>query len=171
MVRWHPLPPGLPETVADLKRALRRAIDGAGYTNLGLLAQSSGVPATTISDAASRATVVPSKTVLVKILRVCKNPRLDDSRYANWEDLHQQACAAAHSTHRSFGHTEPRKKHLVADESPASDERPPLAVFRNTITRKGRSETTEIFFYSEAAVQHLIDRHMDGKPAESEDEQ
>jgi phage terminase large subunit-like protein len=171
MVRWHPMPPDLPEAVADFKRALRKAIDGAGYLNLGLLAQTSGVPASTISDAASRATVIPSKTVLVKILRACKSPELSDSRYGNWQDLHEQACSALNSPATNSDATESRKKQRAIQESVAIDERPPLAVYRSTVTRKGRSETTEIFFYSEAAVQHLIDRHVDRKPSEAGDDQ
>lgn len=170
MVRWHPMPPDLPEAVRDFKHQLRTAIDRAGYPNLGVLAQSSGVPASTISDAASRAAIMPSKPVLARILRACKNPKIGDCRYKNWEELYQSACSALNSGPATSTHTEKPKEQISTKETSSEYERPPLAVYRSTVTRKGRSETTEIFFYSEAAVQHLIDRHVERKPAEAGDD-
>lgn len=161
MVRWHPMPPDLPEAAADFKRALRKAIDAAGYPNLGLLAQSSGVPASTISDAASRATVIPSLAVLVKILRACKGSELNDARYSGWQDLHERACSALKSTLAQLDDSKSHEDQAGAEVPSRGDGRPPLAIYRSTVTRRGRSETTEIFFYSEASVQHLIDRHAD----------
>lgn len=39
-------------------------------------------------------------------------------------------------------------------------ENQPLAVYRRTVTSSGRSETTEIFVFSDVGVQHLIERQV-----------
>lgn len=43
---------------------------------------------------------------------------------------------------------------------------PPLAIVRRTVVDRGRSETTEIFLYSDAGVRHLIDSQNRGGPDE-----
>jgi hypothetical protein len=162
-IRWGRLSTGLPEPVADFKRALRRAIDNAGFTNLGGLVQKCGVPQSTLSDAASRATM-PDKVNLARILSACGRPPLDDSRYDGWIALYDCACQALRSEPSVNGTASTVGLPTQQTAPPTPDGRAPLAVFRHTTTAHGRSETTEIFIYSDSGVQYLIDRHRSVDP-------
>ena len=74
MVRWQPLPTDMADEVRDLKTALRRAINDRGMRNLQELAQLTGIPDSTLSDAVGRRAHVPTGGNFKKILTACGSP-------------------------------------------------------------------------------------------------
>jgi hypothetical protein len=169
MVRWLPLPDDLPEPVADFKRALRRAINDAGYANLGRLVQKTGIPDSTLSNAASGSSM-PIKETLSKILGACPGARVGDSRYEGWSDLYTRACAAAtivtvldaatpHSTPTLDAESSQR-------ESPAAA---PVLRLRRIRTTRSLTETVELIAYTDEQAYQLVEIYkLDSKP-ESKD--
>lgn len=156
MVRWHPLPSGLPEPVADFKRALRRAIDDASFRNLAQLAQRCGVPTSTISDAASSRDVMPSGETLVRILTACGKPELKDERYGgSWKQLHK----AASETLNRASHPQLPEVNQHTDASQLAQVRPSAHFIRTRVTPEW-TETTEMFVFSDEVAFRLARHHL-----------
>jgi hypothetical protein len=120
---------------------------------------------------------------LIKVLRrgIISAGTTIDTRYL--QDPLTKAAAGQHPqriTHDGGGWTQDGDEGLWWTHNAAHNLEPatpspgycvilPKAVYRRTITESGRSETTEIFIYSDAGVEQLIDRQIPTNHTEAGD--
>ncbi len=171
MVRWAPLSLDLPGEVLDFKRALRQAIDSAGYRKLEDLAAATSIARSTLSDAAGSNLKLPTEANLKTILDRANSKAPGDGRYDTWGQLFRVARLAVQTARRPASAVPTGATTVEGVPAPGvaahlPDGDPPLLVLQDL------AQGLVWYSYSEVSTAQLIARYSPAapEPAEAADE-